>query len=79
MTVKVWRGVRIYAARLREIVSAVTIPGVNGSGKNMFAEIQHSATHIDIFVRSAVLIFFVTFVCKSIAPIFFGDYTKLDC
>jgi hypothetical protein len=60
--VKVCLGVKIYAAKLKTIVKAVTIVGVNGNGKKIFAEIQHNATHIEIFVISAVLIFFET-VC----------------
>ncbi len=44
----------MYAAKLIAIVSAVTMPGVNGRGNDKYAVTQHRATHNAIFESSVV-------------------------
>ncbi|MPM14210.1 hypothetical protein SDC9_60570 [bioreactor metagenome] len=49
-------GVSIKATKLIAIVCAVIIVGVNGSGKEIYADIQIIAIQIDIFVNSFIFI-----------------------
>ena len=66
MTVKVCLGVKINAVKLNTKVDAVTGAGVNGNGNEIYAAAQHNATHIDIFVSSAVEIFPPSMSCIKI-------------
>ena len=60
--IKVSRGGRTKAVTVRAMVSPVTMPGVNGSGKESSAETEQKAMQSAIIVRSRADIFCLVFV-----------------